>query len=291
MYARVRVPGSCGELVQGLWEDRDLLISCPIDRYSEARVSIMRDSSEITGTVSRPKALQAVKKVLSILDCRHGATVEIYSQLVPGKGLASSTADIAAAAWATGLALGTLLSPRQIADIAISIEPSDGTFFTGLCLFDYLKGDIQQPLGNPPAMGILTIDLGGVIDTINFNMNPDLPKKKLQKKKVTEQAFKLAIEGIKENSPAKLGKAATLSALANQSILPKYNLERLIELVERYDGYGVVAAHSGTVVGVLFDNNDDSIFWHKMIKKNIKGSVLYPNAKLIGGGLEVMAAG
>lgn len=30
----VRVPGSCGEVMQGFWQGRPFLVTCPIDRYS-----------------------------------------------------------------------------------------------------------------------------------------------------------------------------------------------------------------------------------------------------------------
>jgi L-threonine kinase len=291
MYAKVRVPGSCGELVQGLWKDYNLLISCPINRYSEASVTIRSDSNEIIGTANKTKALKAVKKVLNMFNCPFGALVEISSQLIPGKGLASSTADIAAAAWATGLALGTILSEKQIADIALSIEPSDGVFYQGLALFDYLQGRIQTPLGCPPSMGLLTVDLGGMVDTIAFNQDPDLPKKKLLNKKNTEQAFKLATEGIREKSLVKIGQASTLSALANQAILPKQKLEELIEIVLYKGGYGVVVAHSGTTIGIMMDIEDDFVKWQQIIQKRIEGRILYPNTKVIGGGFEIIAEG
>ena len=29
----VRVPGSCGEVMQGFWQGRPFLVTCPIDRY------------------------------------------------------------------------------------------------------------------------------------------------------------------------------------------------------------------------------------------------------------------
>ncbi len=29
----VRVPGSCGEIMQGYWQGEPFLVTCPIDRY------------------------------------------------------------------------------------------------------------------------------------------------------------------------------------------------------------------------------------------------------------------
>lgn len=54
--------------------------------------------------------------------------------------MASSTADISAVSQAVALSLGRKLSEREIADIALSIEPSDATFFKGIVQFDYREG-------------------------------------------------------------------------------------------------------------------------------------------------------
>ena len=39
MELTVRVPGSCGELVQGWLRGEPFLVTCPIDRYTRVRVS------------------------------------------------------------------------------------------------------------------------------------------------------------------------------------------------------------------------------------------------------------
>jgi hypothetical protein len=49
------------------------------------------------------------------------------------------------------------------------------------------------------------------------------------------------------------GDVATRSALLNQDVLPKEHLEHFLDLRARYDALGVVAAHSGTCLGLLFD--------------------------------------
>lgn len=39
MDVMVRVPGSCGELVQGYWQGEPFLVTCPINRYTTVHVS------------------------------------------------------------------------------------------------------------------------------------------------------------------------------------------------------------------------------------------------------------
>lgn len=289
MYAKVRVPGSCGELVQGLYGDTNCLISCPIDQYSVASATILTDTREIIGPLNKPKARHAVKLVLDSLDCPYGVHLKITSQLIPGKGLASSTADIAAAAWATGLALDIRLTAKQIAKIALTIEPSDGILYPGIVLFDHLYGTVQKPLGFPPPMKILTLDLGGTIDTIAFNQKQDLREKNMEKRDITEKAVQLVIEGIQEKSPFKIGQAATLSALANQKILPKKGIENLVEKVIKNEGYGITVAHSGTAVGLLLNVEDEGINkWQSLLKTKFSGKILFPDTKIVGGGVDIL---
>src|ERR1039458_6783440 len=54
---------------------------------------------------------------------------------------------------------------------------------------------------------------------------------------------------------ALLGRVATASARINQRFLPKPSLEFLVEVCQRHGGCGVQVAHSGTVVGLIFDSS------------------------------------
>ncbi|MEK8145381.1 hypothetical protein NKH18_40245 [Streptomyces sp. M10(2022)] len=53
-----------------------------------------------------------------------------------------------------------------------------------------------------------------------------------------------------------MGAVATRSALMNQALRPKRTLERMTAICEESGGLGVVAAHSGTSLGILIDNAD-----------------------------------
>ena len=166
----VSSPGSCGELVQGYGWGSSFMITCPIDRYSCAR-SYLRASS---GTLPE-KSEQARIRTLQYLG-KESAQIDIClaSAIPVGKGMASSTADISAVCQATALACGSLLSSEEIAAIAISIEPSDGTFYPGIVQFDYRSGQIIKKLGTVPEARILVYDCGGKVDTLAFNVRKEL---------------------------------------------------------------------------------------------------------------------
>ncbi len=245
-------PASCGELVQGTWNGVNFLVPCPVDLYSLAVVKL-RPSPGLTGPADRPKALEAVRRTLSFLGSPElGGELWLDSRIPRGKGMASSTADIGAAASAAAAALGMYLRPRDLAFLAVGIEPTDGTLLPGITLVDHVRGYWQLPLGQGPEAGILALDLGGQVDTLEFNAQPGLAEKNEANEALTRRAFLLVRRGIQEKNLGLLGQGTTLSAEANQSILFKPLLSELRDWSRRRGGAGIVAAHSGTVLGLLY---------------------------------------
>lgn len=59
-------------------------------------------------------------------------------------------------------------------------------------------------------------------------------------------------------NPLQLGEAATLSAIASQTLLPA-RFTALLSLVEECDLYGLNVAHSGSVVGLMLDRKRHDI--------------------------------
>lgn len=251
----VAVPGSCGELLQGRLDGRDFHISCPVDIFSRAAAFI--DGGRPRFDSLKPKARLGVMAALrsapfQLPDLR----VELESDLKPGKGMASSTADIAAAAAAVTLASGRNPGEDELARWAVAIEPTDGTLFRGIVGFDHRRGGSLIRLGTAPALKVSYIDTGGSVDTIEFNRS----KKNYTRGqlKAIRLAFEMITAGLKWRDWRLIGMASTLSARVNQDILPKPALEELIEAAASVGGYGVVVAHSGTVAGILHDHRDAS---------------------------------
>lgn len=267
----VSSPGSCGELVQGYGWGSSFMITCPIDRYSCAR-SYLRASS---GTLPE-KSEQARIRTLQYLG-KESAQIDIClaSAIPVGKGMASSTADISAVCQATALACGSLLSPEEIAAIAISIEPSDGTFYPGIVQFDYRGGQVIKKLGTVPEARILVYDCGGKVDTLAFNVRKELIA--MQKKNEAEirRAVSLCLEGLRTGSIDCIGEAATISAFANQKILYKEALEPFYEAGMHAGGRGVIAAHSGTVLGLLLAPEDDEAEIREEMAHALGGKVTF----------------
>jgi uncharacterized protein involved in propanediol utilization len=58
---------------------------------------------------------------------------------------------------------------------------------------------------------------------------------------------------VRTQDPRLLGRVATASARISQRYLPKAKFDRVLRLAEEVGALGVQVAHSGTVVGLLFD--------------------------------------
>jgi len=282
-----KAPGSCGELVQGMLNGESFHVSCPINLYSQVRV-VLDGKGKVVGPPDRWKTKEAIKKTLKFLSKRNlGASFKIDSKIPLGKGLASSTADIGAASFAIACALGEEISPQEIVKIALSIEPTDGTLFDGIVIFDHRKGALFKFLGKVPDMEIFVIDLGGKVDTLEFNKK-DLTKINQKREGEIREALKLVERGIKGKDSELIAKGATISAFINQKILYKPDLNQIWEISQEAGALGVNVAHSGTVVGILSEPNRVNF---RELKNSLQdrgiGEVFY-KTKIVNDGLQIL---
>lgn len=249
----VSSPGSCGEFIQGYMDGISFMVTCPINRYSYAM-------SQFDGPGDRlpKKAALAVKKTLNYLgEEDRDIPIRLKSNILPGKGMASSTADISAVAQAVALSCGKRLTAHEIADIALSIEPSDATFFNGIVRFDHRGGTLIQQIGDCPPLKILIYDCGGEIDTVDFNTRADLVDLQKENEKYITIALNLFRKGIQNGSIDEIGRASSISAFANQKILYKKQLNRFYKVGMQVGGKGIICAHSGTVLGLIVSADGD----------------------------------
>ena len=285
--ATVRAPGVCGELAQGVIEGIHFLVTCPVDFYSRVKVDIYSDGPGVEAPQDCDKAAAAVRRTLFHLkNAKVRAKLSINNPIPRGKGMASSSADLAAAIAATGLALGEEISPYQIAQIALSIEPTDGIMIPGVALFDHRAGIIRESLGPPPPMEIVALDLGGTVDTVQFNM-VDRFQRWQSVDEQTGEALRLLRRGIEEQDPALVGQGASISAEASQTVLAKPRLAEVKEFAESVGAVGVNVGHSGTIMGVLLDARErrGKSTYHKALSAFPDAESVY-HFRLLGGGVQ-----
>ena len=251
----VRAPGTCGEFLQGSIDGQSFLVTCPINRYSYALSNVIQPFSKEFCAL-QPKSAQARKLVQELVQEKKKnqicPPVYVRSDILQGKGMASSSADISVTAMATALAMDYDLSLKELEQICLSVEPTDASFYQGVTQFDYIKGTISKPLGMCPPLKILVFDEGGSIDTVSFNKQADLQNKILEKESIIQESFDLFKQGLITHDIKFIGQAATLSAFGNQRILYKPNLYDFHDVGNSYNSVGTIIAHSGTIMGLLF---------------------------------------
>lgn len=249
---RVALPATCGELFQGTLDRVRCLVSCPIDRYSVAEVSVWLEPGW-QFPPDTPKAIAALRAGLAYLQrLGLGGCLQLTSDLPRGRGYGSSTADVGATLYALGQAVSQPLTASEVAQLAVGVEPSDSTPFSGLALFDHRGGSFYEDLGPAPPLSVIVLDPGGEVDTLAFNQcNHRTALKRLASQH--QRAFTLLQEGLERGDWEAIGEAATLSARAHQAILPDPLLERALALAQDLGALGVCRAHSGTLLGLLVD--------------------------------------
>ncbi|PKB59013.1 MAG: hypothetical protein BZY83_04005 [SAR202 cluster bacterium Casp-Chloro-G2] len=285
--ATFRAPGVCGELAQGVIEGIHFLVTCPVDFYSRVRVDLFSDGPGVEAPEGCDKAAAAVRRTLAQLKrAKVRAKITINNPIPRGKGMASSSADLAAAIAATGQALGEELSPYQIAQNALSIEPTDGIMIPGIALFDHRAGIIRESLGPPPPMEIIALDLGGTVDTVAFNMVDRFQRWKSVDEQTTE-ALRLLRQGITDQDPALVGRGASISAEASTNVLAKPRLGEVQEFARSVGAVGVNVGHSGTIIGVLLDARErrGKSTYHKAMAAFPDAEAVY-HFRLLGGGVQ-----
>jgi L-threonine kinase len=275
--AAVSVPCTCGELFQGLLDGEPCLVSCPIARYSTAQVGGPGVSTRL------PRKAAAALKIL-LPEENEQIPVWLDSPLPAGRGFGASTADIGAVLFAAAAAYGMELTGEQAARLAVAIEPTDSTLFPGLALFDHRQGRFFHPLGDAPALTLLILDPGGCVDSETFNRQDLLPAlARLAREQ--RSAFDQLQTGITAGDLEAIGAAASRSAQLHQSILFNPLLETAAALAVEVGALGICRAHSGTVLGLLFDPKQwDAPRVTRAAAARIPSGVQTFSAALVGGG-------
>lgn len=261
------MPASCGELIgAGFWAAK--LVSCPVEWYSTVEVSSGSPLAD-----ERPLSRAMVERLLQHWQypahVSQDIRIDIHSTIPIAKGMASSTADIAATAIATAHHLGHQLDEATLAQLCVSLEPTDSTVFRQLTLLIITTHPLRSPVKRSPT------------STCWFSK----ARKRYARQTITGSrakaglqagapALKRAWEKVQEacssQNPYRMGEAATLSAIASQMLLPKPDFDSLLSLVEECDLYGVNVAHSGSVVGLMLDRTRHDIDYIKwmLVQKN-----------------------
>ncbi len=255
--ASASAPGTCGELVQGVTGDgRHFHVTCPIRKSSTVTARIRAGSvTTVEGARGRSKMDAAAMRTLEVLDLGpHEIVLDHWSDLDVGKGMGSSTADIAATVMAVASAAETQVTPEQIAEIATSIESSDGLMFPGINAVEQKTGRLVAAYEWFPQFAIAMVVPAAVFNT----ESADFRGKDKHGADFDRILADLEMAARRREADA-FAEAATRSAELNQRHLVNPYFVMLRPKIRQYRADGLVVGHTGTVAGLLFAVDDDSM--------------------------------
>lgn len=256
--------GHHGELVQGLFEDdgaqlRRALVSLPCRQLrSKARFIANNSDSVSVMPASREKARRAAELAISAFGRPgSGGELAIDSNIPIGRGMGSSTADVLASILAILDWLAIEARSEDVMRLAVSAETAcDSTLFRQQAvLFAHRDGIVVESFRRPlPPIDFISIETtpGMTVDTLEF-----APARYDRMEIETFRPLRGLLRAAIKNADARmLGRVATASARINERFLPKPRLNEIEAIGARFDAIGIQVAHSGTVVGLMFDAMD-----------------------------------
>jgi L-threonine kinase len=251
--------GTFGELLQGALPgpgeadgEGRFLVTLPVARWSTAWFELRPPGAGlVVSPVTKTKASALAKALLAEVDCPVSGALTLRSSIPEGKGLASSSADLVATARAVMAAAERSVTPRRLGEMLAAIEPTDGVLHPGIVAFDHRRGVHLRTLGTLPSLEVVAVDQGGHVDTVAFNRNANgygPAERRRYERLLADLCAAVAVGDL-----AAVGEISTRSAALNQARMPNRNFDALREVCRAVGGLGLVACHSGTMIGMLLD--------------------------------------
>lgn len=259
-------PASCGEFVQGILDKEEYLSSYAINKFSVVTLEEKCDKVILGPKKSRLAIEKVFEKFNIPIEESKNISLSIDSNIPVGKGMASSTADIGATIKATLSLINKELNDEEISQLASEIEPTDSILLYKNSIFNPINGRVKKYLNTLENTNVIMLEPDEILETKIIRSSPNYLTRKLENKEVINKSFKLLEEGLIKNDLSIIGNACTLSSLANENIHKKPYLNEIVEISNKMGAYGVNIAHSGTVIGILIDNNMD----HERIISHLK---------------------
>jgi len=252
--------GHAGEILQGAIRDgsgvRRVLVSLPtLGLWSRAEFRPVAGGGLRVLPEWKQKSLRAARLTLDALDGgKTSGILEISSNIPICRGFGSSTSDCVAAIRAVAAALRVSVSPEVIAEIAQAAESSiDGTMFGGqLVAIFHCEGVVCEYFPGPPpdlyALAVDTAPAGDGIPTDSLH-RPEYTSEQIELFEILLQRLRRAVA---ERDLHEIGAVASASAGMNEAFAPKPHFARVMRVAEETSALGVAAAHSGTVLALLY---------------------------------------
>jgi len=254
-------PGSFGEVLQGKVYDKDMLLSCPINIYTTVKLFESKNSHKKSKWVKADKFLYNVLRSWNYEKYYDSLDLEIYSNIPSGKGMASSTADLCAAYYSLLKMFKKNFTEDDLIRQCINIEPTDSIIFREMTLFDYKRGTYREKIGDYISYNILAFEGEKNINTLEFN------NKRLPELSDATDLFTILKEGLLENNIEKLSYASEESIKRNQNRLSYPWIKNIENIKKCTSGHGIIGAHSGNVLGIIYEDEEKLRSAFKFVNK------------------------
>ncbi|WP_039657935.1 kinase [Clostridium tyrobutyricum] len=241
-------PGSFGEIVQGKVQDKDLLMSFPINIYTRVRLFECRNPVRYKNLKKSYTFIENIMKLWKYEKYYKDICVNIDSDIPKGKGMASSTADLCAIYGCLLKMFNKNYNEEELLNECIKIEPTDSIMFDNMTLFDYKYGLYRENFGDYIKFNILAFEGRSAVDTLEFNTRV------LNDLSNVEDLIPVLRQAIREKNLRKLSYVSTESIVRNQKRLHYDFMDIVFSIYKSTGGIGIIGAHSGNILGIIYDD-------------------------------------
>ncbi|MCX7951635.1 MAG: kinase [Clostridiales bacterium] len=256
--------GSLGEVLQGKFMGIDVLCSFPVNLYTKAYLNKVNRKNNYVNF----KTNSFVKKVLEGWGIDERINIKINSSIPRGKGFASSTSDILAAYMLLLKKYNRNFNIDELIKCSLEVEPTDSIIFNRATLFDYKSGEFKEELGDYIKFYAICFEGKRQIDTVKFNKEITEPLA------CVDDLVKELKDAILTSSIEKLAYVSSESIIRNTNRIHYSYLPDILKNQREFGGLGIIGAHSGNFLAIIFDDKEKRDFY--LNKSKIPRLRVYP---------------
>ena len=268
------VIGKVGEWLQGTDENGDPIVFPFTTTSSPFRTLTAIEPAPNLFIVSEPPSIGSKRKTeLAVKEmavtCGFAADynyrITIGNSPPAGKGLGSSSVDVASALLAIKHHRNLDVSQSTLFQIMCRVERSDFLFRPELIIGTNPIAGSYFEVGNAPRCVLIAWDTAPTehVDTEAVR-HLDVARRRFS------GDYKELSSLMQSNDPAALFHASTRSAKLNDQLLPKKGFSLANRLANEFHALGIIAAHTGTYLGIVFPSSVDQALLTSIRKKVVK---------------------
>jgi uncharacterized protein involved in propanediol utilization len=255
------VTGKVGEWLQGIDENGDPIVFPFTTTSSPFRTRTVIEPATTLSIISSPQPLASKRKTelavsrMAVVcgfapECKYRITIR--GSPPPGKGLGSSSVDIASALLAIKHDRNLDVSDATLFRIMCRVERSDFLFRPELIIASNPVAGSYLIVGSAPPCVVLAWDTA-FLEKVDTEAVRHLD---LARRRFTHE-YKELCSPMQIGDLEAMGYASTRSAELNDLLLPKPGFSIASRLAKDFHAAGLIAAHTGTYLGILFSGGVD----------------------------------